>query len=938
MRAEHSRTIPFAPRKQPETSRAQTDQVIKTAIIALPDGPAAPTGLCRARDGVVAWNAAVPILGSALPCARWRRWSGTILTESHISEVMSAGATVRRRVTHIGLQISAVRRKPLHRRQCCLFTTRMGSWRRADRVAFEDWNETYCVGLAMLKNLLPCLGLTAISAVVNYATGDNGFKRPELAALVAVLAAAGSALGNISSNFLQAYSNKKGKELFEKYITGWHGIDGNHRLYQTLRKSQINALRQVVIQYELRWVEDSKSDVHQVPPPTEAIRAFLNAAFEAAQNMSFINDDGASEQSRAIRIAALRNLSDTFGSTLATRQTNNISGDTIKSVANDFKIVSENVVLEELRQACFDGRDVSEGLLDSFYGRGPYRDTWHDLFIRDFSAKIRDEQDVSNIFQAELLVTVKAIEDIHTQLLLDIERTGENTNTIIHSIVPKIDAANAMLAQLVAESQSLAREFGIKEGLLIGVARKYAQGNPDNFDAALKGIESALEAARDMAERGRLPSNLSAAIDAVITRVNALNNESKLDEAQRLIEDALAALDEDDARRRAERARLYDTGLDQARLTNNPAQASRFVLARFDLDAPNDLEQRYDALRAIFIEWYQRGDEKGLNFELEVAIELAREAVRRAATLDHRGAMRTNLGLALWSLGERESGTARLEAAVAAYHEALTERTRDRVPLDWAGTQNNLGNALLTLGMRESGIERLEAAVAAYREALQERTRERVPLQWALTQNNLGLTLLRLGERESGTERLAAAVTAYKMALEELPRARVPLQWAMTQMNLGGALLRLGEREIGSARLEAAVTAFREALKEYTRERVPLQWAVTQMNLGLALSALGARERSAERLEASIVAYHEALQEYTRERVPLDWAMTIGNRAIAWRIIAERTGDAALARQALEDLTLAAQISREGGHIPNADFFESEAQKARDLVAKLEGN
>ena len=32
-----------------------------------------------------------------------------------------------------------------------------------------------------------------------------------------------------------------------------------------------------------------------------------------------------------------------------------------------------------------------------------------------------------------------------------------------------------------------------------------------------------------------------------------------------------------------------------------------------------------------------------------------------------------NLGNALWRLGERESGTARLEEAVAAYRAALTE-------------------------------------------------------------------------------------------------------------------------------------------------------------------------------------------------------------------------------------------------------------------------
>ena len=72
---------------------------------------------------------------------------------------------------------------------------------------------------------------------------------------------------------------------------------------------------------------------------------------------------------------------------------------------------------------------------------------------------------------------------------------------------------------------------------------------------------------------------------------------------------------------------------------------------------------------------------------------------------------------------------------MAAYRAALEERTRERVPLDWAMTQMNLGTALWTLGERESGTARLEEAVAAYRAALEERTRERVPLDWAMTQN-----------------------------------------------------------------------------------------------------------------------------------------------------------------------------------------------------------
>src|SRR5215831_2340754 len=166
---------------------------------------------------------------------------------------------------------------------------------------------------------------------------------------------------------------------------------------------------------------------------------------------------------------------------------------------------------------------------------------------------------------------------------------------------------------------------------------------------------------------------------------------------------------------------------------------------------------------------------------------------------------------------------------------------RGRVPLDWATTQNNLGLALVTLGERESGTVRLEEAVVAFHEALKEVIREGAPLQWAMIQNNLGLTLQRLGGRESGAAKLEEAVVAYREALKERTRERVPLDWAMTQHSLGVALSQLGEREDGTAKLEEAVAAYREALKERTRERVPLQWATSFGNQGITLLLIAER-------------------------------------------------------------------------------------------------
>jgi tetratricopeptide (TPR) repeat protein len=124
----------------------------------------------------------------------------------------------------------------------------------------------------------------------------------------------------------------------------------------------------------------------------------------------------------------------------------------------------------------------------------------------------------------------------------------------------------------------------------------------------------------------------------------------------------------------------------------------------------------------------------------------------------------TGLGYALSKLGEQESGTARLEEAVAAYRAALEEMPRERVPLDWATTQTGLGNALSTLGEREGGTVRLEEAVEAYRDALRERTRDRVPLQWGRSIGNQGVTLMLLAERLDDAARARSAVQQIEVA------------------------------------------------------------------------------------------------------------------------------------------------------------------------------
>jgi hypothetical protein len=81
-------------------------------------------------------------------------------------------------------------------------------------------------------------------------------------------------------------------------------------------------------------------------------------------------------------------------------------------------------------------------------------------------------------------------------------------------------------------------------------------------------------------------------------------------------------------------------------------------------------------------------------------------------------------------------------------------------------TQSNLGNALKTLGERESGTARLDEAVAAYGEALEEQTRERGPLQWAASLGNQGLTMMLIADRTNDGALAATALQQIQTAYE----------------------------------------------------------------------------------------------------------------------------------------------------------------------------
>jgi tetratricopeptide (TPR) repeat protein len=468
-------------------------------------------------------------------------------------------------------------------------------------------------------------------------------------------------------------------------------------------------------------------------------------------------------------------------------------------------------------------------------------------------------------------------------------------------------AYTAILDLLVEDfAKKAAQQRDVAEGFIREMAKQVAGDKALDLDGMKQAVRNAIEIYENEIAGRPVETNLSEIVGRALASAREQVDKGQSALARATLRRAAEGMlhDEEERRERyvAAVTALYTQARDIALATyNGHAAADAIVeLARSIHNANTEKIAEFLSPEAQAL--YDYGRDRGSNVHLVAVICLRREQLALAAFPDERAAAMNLLGVALSKLGERESGTARLEEAVAAYRAALEEWTREQASFEWAGTQLNLGSALGRLGERDSGTSRLEEAVAAFRAALEEWTRERAPLQWALTQNNLGNALGRLGERGSGTARLEEAVEAFREALQERTRERVPLEWAQTQNNLGLALWQLGERESGTEKLDQAVQAFRAALQERTREKVPLDWATTQNNLGNALEALGERESGTARLEEAVKAYRAALEERSRDRVPLQWAASFGNEGVALMMIADRDNDGAKAETALRQI------------------------------------
>ena len=131
-------------------------------------------------------------------------------------------------------------------------------------------------------------------------------------------------------------------------------------------------------------------------------------------------------------------------------------------------------------------------------------------------------------------------------------------------------------------------------------------------------------------------------------------------------------------------------------------------------------------------------------------------------------------------------------------------------------TQNNLGNALATLGERESGTARLEEAVAAYRAALEEMDARAGSARLgddAEQSRQCALNARRAGERDGAARGGGRGLS--RGAGGEDARAGSARLGDDCRHGLANALATLAKRQKNAALLEEALASMRGAVDAY---------------------------------------------------------------------------------------------------------------------------
>lgn len=447
-------------------------------------------------------------------------------------------------------------------------------------------------------------------------------------------------------------------------LGGHLGLPENQDTARAIRRAQIQSLQNLLKDWRRYQEETGWAEEDGLPRTMFAGRAhdFLNRQIGLCPRLTLQMNEQVVQQ-----------IEKTLDGALGGHPTDalTINADALKSAA-------QRVVLDELRAGIRDGETDSIVIADSFIvafeGRHSTTDGWFNRFVLLIDDAIKRDDKFRRMFDASRLA-------VTADLSLD-------SNIVVHGLAAEAEKIQAKLDRLeggmrdgfaavqtqIAELRNQvlaaveargdfarAEAAGLERSVVIKLATRLKPNELLDFDQAVAVLEDLIDTALRSIARGERTGNQDKFVEHVLAQVARYARAGENDRASKEIDAALSELDrrEQEHREALQRSRiaLLHSGIEQDRLRRDAAGLAQRVQRIIDLEH-SDAAARFAALRARQDEFYVRGRDQGINFDLEISIDIARLALAAARDADQRGSAGNDLGTALSTLGARESGTA----------------------------------------------------------------------------------------------------------------------------------------------------------------------------------------------------------------------------------------------------------------------------------------
>jgi tetratricopeptide (TPR) repeat protein len=412
----------------------------------------------------------------------------------------------------------------------------------------------------------------------------------------------------------------------------------------------------------------------------------------------------------------------------------------------------------------------------------------------------------------------------------DLKEVGKQLAEVAGGVASRIDQLPAeIVAQLVAildqrGETARAAEGGLERRTILELARRLKPDEVIDLDQAIKELEYLVGIALDVIAKGERGTNDDTFVNDVLKRLAVTTKAGLFDSGSQAVDQALTELDrrEEEQRDNLRRSRetLLEAGVKQDILRRDALAVAHRIEAIAALDSVNG----HPAWSQKYQEWLQMllaEGERGVNFSLEVAIEMSWRMEKSASNSEQQSEAHYFRGRSLFELGSREIGSDKLNEALAAFETSLN--FCQELSILQVLIYRRLGETLTRLAEadqfngKNNSTEWLARAIATFEMASVKDLQERLPLEWAAIKNSLGIAYRQLGKTTGKAEPYINAFRAYNESLKVCTRELYPLQWAITKSNIGNILSEFHDHASNTGGNVEAEAAYRAALRVRAR-------------------------------------------------------------------------------------------------------------------------